>query len=112
MHTVTSFEASAIGATELSGIMAEYLALQRVRIVRRLLVVRCGLLALVTAGIGFGFHWLPPFASWFSVGTFLALPASALIVESCRDLRLRRRLLNIPGGVTEVIAPETPVRKS
>lgn len=58
MHTVTSFDGSAVGDSELTVIIAEYLALERVRVFRRLLLVRCGLLALTTGLIGIGLHRL------------------------------------------------------
>jgi hypothetical protein len=104
MQTVTSFEASAVDDAELTGIMADYLALERVRTFRRLLMIRCGLLAVATALIGFGLHWLTAFASWFSITAFLTLPASAWILEIRRNARLGRRLEDVPGGMTRVVS--------
>jgi hypothetical protein len=104
MQTVTSFEASAIDDAELTGIMTDYFALERVRTFRRLLVIRCGLLALATALIGLGLHWLTAFASWFSITAFLMPPASAWILEMRRNARLGRRLEDVPGGMTCVVA--------
>jgi len=107
MQTITSIHASAIPPEELSGIMADYLALERARIFRRLLVTRFGLLAVTAAVIGGLLHWLPPFASWFSIGLFLTPPLWAWIVELRRERRLSRRLEDVPGGVTDV-APQRP----
>jgi hypothetical protein len=103
MQTVTSFEASAVDDAELTGIMADYLALERVRTVRRLLVIRCGLLALATALIGLALHRLTAFASWFSITAFLTPPASAWLLEMRRNARLGRRLGDVPGGTTCVV---------
>lgn len=106
MHSVTSFAGSAVGPDELSGIMADYLALERARIMRRLLVMRCGSLALAAAVIGLAFHWLSPFASWFSVGAFLTPPAWAWFVEIRRHVQLSRRLEDVPGAVTQVVSED------
>ena len=81
MHTVTSFHASAIPRDQLNAIMADYLALERARVFRRLLVVRCGLMALAIAAGGLGFGWLPRFAWMLSVSLFLAVPGAAWLVE-------------------------------
>ncbi len=48
MHAVTSFHASAVEPGQVSAIMAEYLALERARVYRRLFVTRFALLAFVT----------------------------------------------------------------
>jgi hypothetical protein len=107
MHTVTSFEGAALRQGELSGIMADYLGVERARIIRRLLVIRCGLLALAAGIVGFGLHWLTQWASWISMGVLLTPPASAWIVELRRDLRLERRVGNVPGRITQVVSPKS-----
>jgi hypothetical protein len=112
MHTVTSFPAAAVGPGELSGIMADYLALEEARIFRRLLVVRFGILAFIAGIAGAVLHWLSPFASWFSVGVFLVPPVSAWIIELRRDRRLARRLDELPEGATHVVLPNGDLRKS
>jgi Flp pilus assembly protein TadB len=96
MHTLTSFHASAVQPEQLSGIMADYLALERARIFRRLLVLRFGLLALGAAIVGGVLHWLPPSGTWVTVGVFVVPPAWAWIVELRRDRRLARRLEEVP----------------
>ena len=67
MHTVTSFHGSDVPPEQLTALMADYVALDQARISRGLFVTRFGVLAFVLGMIGFGFHWLPSFASWFSV---------------------------------------------
>jgi hypothetical protein len=98
MQTVTSFHSSAVEPHHISAIMAEYLALERARIYRRLFVTRFGLLALFVALIGLGFHWLPRFASWLSVGLCSVAPIWAWLVELRCDWRLARRLREVPGA--------------
>ena len=112
MHTVTSFHASAVQPEQLGGIMADYLALERARAFRRLLVTRCGILALMAAVIGAGLHWLPPLASWCSVGVCLVPPVGAWMVELQRDVRLARRLGELPAAATHVVPPRPDSRKS
>jgi Flp pilus assembly protein TadB len=112
MHTVTSFRAAVVGPEEVTGIMADYLALEQARSVRRLLVVRFGVLAVVAGMAGGVVHWLSPFASWFSVGVFLVPPVSTWIVELRRDHRLARRLDELPKDATHVVLPNSDVIKS
>jgi Flp pilus assembly protein TadB len=102
-HTVTSFPASGVRPEQLNRVMADYLALERARTFRRLLVRRLGLLALVMVVIGVGFHWLPTFASWISVGLCLVPSAWAWIAEIRLERRLARRLEDIPDRVTEIV---------
>ena len=81
MHTVTSFDSASVGPQEINAVMADYFALERARIYRRLFVTRFGILALIFGTIGLGLHWLPPFASWFSVGLCAIAPTCAWIAE-------------------------------
>lgn len=97
MHTVTSFRASDLESHQVKAIMAEYLALERARTYRRLFVTRFGLLALVVAAVGFGFHWLSAFASWSSLGLCLVTPTWAWVAEFRNSRRLVRSLKKIPS---------------
>jgi hypothetical protein len=106
MHTVTSFHASDVQPDQLSGIMADYLALERARIFRRLLVKRFGVLAVVFAGVGF--YTLSVFASWFSVGLCVAVPVCAWIVELGCQSRLARRLDEVPGQAVHMVESAAP----
>jgi hypothetical protein len=103
-HAVITLRASDLGAEQLSGIVADFLAIEEARILRRLLVTRFGILALGVAVLGFGFHWLPPFASWFTLALFLTPPSWAWIVELRRDWRLARRLEDMPGAATHELS--------
>lgn len=96
MNVISSFHRSAASATELNRITADYLALERARVFRRLLVTRCGILATVAAVVGLWFRWLPAFASWVSVALFLVPPLWASGVEWQRRHRLARLLEEVP----------------
>lgn len=104
MPTITSFHSSAVESEELGGIMADYLALERARIFRRLLVKRFGLLAMCVLLLGIVLHAVPPIAVWFSMGAFVTPPVWAWIVELRRDWRLARRLDQVSGSVTHEVA--------
>jgi hypothetical protein len=104
MPTITEFHISAVESEELSGIMADYLALDHARILRRLLVKRFGLLAVGVAILGIVLRILAPIPTWLGVGVFVTPPFWAWIVELRRDWRLARRLTRVPGGVTHEVA--------
>ena len=101
MHTVTSFHASDVQPDRLSGILADYLALERARIFRRLLVKRLSVLAAVFAGVSFLSK--SAFAPWFSVGLCVAAPVWAWIVELGCERRLAHRLNGMPGQAVHVV---------
>lgn len=110
MHTVTSFHASAVQPDQLSEIMAAYLALDRARIFRRLLVKRFGLLAIILAGVSV--LWLSVFALWFSVGLCILAPTWFWIVELGCKQRLARLLNEIPGQAMHVVESARPSPQS
>jgi hypothetical protein len=100
MHAITSFSGSAVPQKELGSILADYLTLDHARIVRRLLTIRCGALAIIAGVIGtvvHGFSWA---ARTGSVALFLVPPVWAWIVERRVALRLSRRLGGVDGVVT------------
>ena len=103
MQTITSFHSSDIHPDHLNAIMADYSALERTRIYRRLFVTRFGLLALVFGVVGAGLGVLTRFATWFSVGLCLAPPLAVCIAELRYSRRLARRLAEVPGGRKKVI---------
>jgi hypothetical protein len=105
VHTITSFHSSSVRPDQLNAIIAEYTALERVRIFRRLFVARFGLLAVAFAAVGAGLGVLPAFATWFSVALCLAPPIAVLMVELRHNRRLARCLAEIPGGVAHEAAP-------
>jgi hypothetical protein len=112
MHTVTSFPAAAVPPDQLSGILADYLALDRARMYRRLLTARCGLLALVAAAFGALVHGPSLFARWIPTGMLLVPPAWAWISELRIEYRRSRRLEGVDGAVTRTARPRKKVIKS
>jgi hypothetical protein len=105
MHTVTSFQASAVEPENLRAIMVEYAALERTRIYRRLFVTRFGLLAFVLAIVGFGLHWLPVAGSSAGVMLCSVPPTWAWVAELRCDRRLARSLERIPAGAQIIVPP-------
>jgi hypothetical protein len=93
---LVSFRLSAVRPDELSAVLTQYLALERIRIIRRLLIPRCALVVVAIALIGGGYGWLPRFATWLSAGVFVALPAVAWTIEIHRARQLAHRL-SMPG---------------
>jgi hypothetical protein len=95
MYSLTSFPTSAVDPDELNAITADYLALERLRIFRRLLVKRFGVLTVIAAAVSLA--WLPRFALWFSVSLSVAPPTFAWAIEIRRERRLAARLNGVPG---------------
>ena len=100
MQSVISFQTSAVSRDELAAILRDYLALDRTRVFRRLLVRRCGLLALLAAIIATATHGLSPFARWLPTGLFLTPLACAWLTELRLVRRLTRRLEGIDRAAT------------
>jgi hypothetical protein len=103
MHAVTSFHASAVEPDQISAILAEYVAVERARIYRRLFVTRFGVLAAVLAIAGFVFHWLPAVASWCSLAVCAIAPTWAWVAELKCDRRLARSLDEIPVDARQTL---------
>jgi Flp pilus assembly protein TadB len=103
MHTVTSLHGSTVRPEQLKALTADYLALEQAREFRRLLVTRCGFVVVAIAAAGPGLGWLPPFASWFLGGLFLAVAGCAWLVELRRERRLEHRLKDVPGAAVQVV---------
>ena len=101
MHTVTSFDAPAVPPEELRAIVADYLALEELRIFRRLLLTRFGILTAVVATAGW--LWLSTAATCIAAGLCLVPPMYALVLEGTRERQLARRLEQIPDQRTEVV---------
>ena len=100
MQTVT-LATGEVQPEQLSAVMAESLALEHVRVFRKLLVVRCGVIALAIAVTGQILGLRHSFGYWFSMAIFLAAPASAWVVERRREHQLGRRLEYSPRATTE-----------
>jgi len=88
MQTIVSFRASGISQEEVSRILADYLALDRARFLRRLVVARFGLLALAAGLLETLIHGFSVFARSFTVGLCLLPPIWAWFVELARERRL------------------------
>ena len=98
MYSFTALPASAVDGHELNAITADYLALERIRIFRRLLVKRCGILTVIVAAVSLS--WLSRFACWFSVGLCLAPPVWVWVIEIRRERRLAVYLRGVAGRRT------------
>jgi len=101
VQTLTSVDSSRVSPEQLQRILADYMALEHASVFRRLLVVRCGVLSLVTAAAAPFVHGLSAYARWGGAGLFLVPPVWAWIAE----IRLRMRFLKnsaVPGAEVQV----------
>jgi hypothetical protein len=108
VQTLTSFPASAVSRDQLSDILRDYLALDRAKIFRRLLVTRFGCLALLTAVGGAVVRGISPFAHWFTTGLLLVPPTWAWCAELRLERRLAGRLDDVDGVVGVAVPPVEP----
>src|SRR5688572_14113173 len=97
MQHFTSVHASSTSPAELNVILADYLALDRARIFRRLFVVRFGLLAAAAILVDVVLPNLPAIARWFPPALCLAFPAAAWICEWRLARRLSQQLDTVNG---------------
>ncbi|HZJ32874.1 MAG TPA: hypothetical protein VFD21_14960 [Vicinamibacterales bacterium] len=95
MEMVTRLRSTDVPNDALGPLLSDYLALDRLRSFRRLLLVRCGSLALATAVLGPLVGWLSAVARSVMVAVFLVPPAWAWILERRADTRLSERLQSI-----------------
>jgi len=98
MQHITSFRASEVPRDTLRNILTDYVALDRARMFRRLLVTRFGILVLAAVAVALAAPGLSMVARTIPIGLFLAPPAWAWIVE----LRLEHRLSDALEGVDSV----------
>lgn len=112
MQTLVSFPASATRPEELGRILSDYLAVDRARVRRRLMVARFGVLALGAAVLETFVRELAPFVRLITIGLCLVPPAWARIVEIRSRRRLSRRIEGVPGAVSYAVplrsAPNSP----
>ncbi|HEU4938665.1 MAG TPA: hypothetical protein VFT39_19585, partial [Vicinamibacterales bacterium] len=99
--------ASTIPSEDLSRILKDYLALDRVRIYRRLLLARVGLLAVLAALLETSLRGSSPLVRLFTVALCLFPPAWARIVEFAHERRLSRRIEALDGRVTHKFEPRS-----
>ena len=107
MQTLISFTASGTASQELGPILSDYLALDRARIVRRLMVARFGVLALLAVLLETVFRGFSSSARVFTVALCLIPPVWARIVELGRERRLSRRIERVDGAVTHKFVPRS-----
>jgi Flp pilus assembly protein TadB len=107
VEVVTQFHSSSVQPAELNQIAAEYLALERVRVLRRLLVRRFGLLSLAVLVARIALHWISLTATACSLAAFVVPPVWAWVVEIRRDRVLARRLERIPGVIQTHVPKHT-----
>jgi hypothetical protein len=112
MQTLISFPVSATASPELGRILSDYLALDRARMIRRLMVARFGLLAVLAALLETVFHGFSPPVRVFTVALCLGPPFYARIVELARERRLSRRIDLVDGAVTHKIVPPSGSRQA
>jgi Flp pilus assembly protein TadB len=110
MRTITSFRTAEIRHDQLGPIMSDYLALERARMFRRLLVKRVGVLAVVVGVVAS--LWLSRFVFWFSLGLCAAVLVWAWILEMGVERRLARRLDGLPTHTAELRVASKKVIKS
>ena len=106
METLTWLRSADVPREKLSPLLREYLALDRLRTVRRLLLVHCGALALIAAVAGPLVGWLSALGRSLVVVLFLVPPGWAWILERRADLRLSARLRSI--DTRTVCPPQAP----
>jgi hypothetical protein len=97
-----------VSKEELKVILAEYLALDRARVFRRLFVVRFGLLATASILVALIAPGLSAIARWLPPALFLVPPTWTVIVE----LRLARRLTRHLEGVDDVATHDLALARS
>lgn len=107
MALVTQFQACAFEPEALNQVLADYVALERLRVFRRLLVRRFGALSLVVLVIGTGLQWISPVTMAASLTLFLIPPVWACVAEFRFDRALDRRLERIAGIIHTAIPPAT-----
>jgi hypothetical protein len=105
MQTVISFAATA--SPELGRVLSAYLALDRARMLRRLMVVRFGLLALFAGSIETIFRGFSSLVRVFTIALCLVPPLCARIVDLVRLRRLSQRGDLVDGVISNKIVPRS-----
>jgi len=93
MSTVANVSPSPVQPEQINALMAECMALEQLRVFRRLLVMRCGGIAATLAVGGPLLGLLHSFAYWLSMGMFVLAPAGAWIAERRRERGLSEKVV-------------------
>jgi len=101
MQTVTCFNADALPPEEVSAIVADYLALERLRVFRRLLVTRFGILTAIVVAVSW--VWLSTVDTYIAAAMCLVSPLFVLMMEVAREQQLTQRIERLPDQRTEVL---------
>lgn len=104
MHIVTAIQGDAVSQEDLGAVLADYVSLDQTRIIRRLLVVRCGGLACVAAIIGTLVPGFSLMSRLGSIALFLIPPIWVWVTELRMERRLSTRLEHVDGAQTRVYA--------
>ena len=107
MSSFTSFNASQPARHEITGLLFDYLALDRARFWRRLFVARFGVLALTAFVATRLIPGLSGYGHWIPVLLFLTPPAWAYAAEIRLARRFSRRLDTSAGLRTYTVVMET-----
>lgn len=90
MSSLMAIPASTVSPEELRRLLADHIALDQARVLRRLLVVRCGSLAAAAAAFGLLGHGASLAARCVPPPLFLAMPLWAWVSERRLERRLAR----------------------
>ena len=100
MQTSITFRTSAIPNCELRRTLSDYLALERVRGIRRVLVTRFAAIAAIAGSAMIIAHLFTPITRIVTVGLCLVPALGAWIAEIVIAYRLLRRIKRSPGIYT------------
>jgi len=100
MQGITSIRSSAVSRAQLNEILSDYLALDRARMFRRVLLKRFGLLALGSVAMAIAITGWPLLIRWIPVALFIAPPLVAWLAELRVEHRLSRRCEGVDVVVT------------
>jgi hypothetical protein len=97
VQSVTALPSSAVSPAALSGILADSVALERARLMRRLLVKRCGGLAALVLALALSAHASLAVRT-IAPGVLVTPAVWAWVAEMSLARRLGRRLDAVPGS--------------
>ena len=93
MSTIAGGAPTSVQPEHVNAVMADCIALEQIRVFRRLLVTRCGVIAVTIGVVGLLLGLVHTFAYWFTEGVFVLAPAAAWLVERRRERDLRKKVV-------------------